>query len=38
MRDALRTVLPGVAVGLLGAGYLSPFLESLLFGVQPAIL
>jgi putative ABC transport system permease protein len=35
MRDAARTVLPGVAAGLLGALYLSHFLEALLFGVQP---
>jgi putative ABC transport system permease protein len=35
MRDAARTVLPGVAAGLLGALYLSRFVEARLFGVQP---
>jgi ABC-type antimicrobial peptide transport system permease subunit len=35
MRDAARTVLPGVAAGLLGGLYLSRFLEALLFGVRP---
>ena len=35
MREALGTVLLGVAVGIAGALYLSRFLEALLFGVQP---
>lgn len=35
MRDAAAAVVPGLALGLLGALYLSRFLESLLFGVQP---
>jgi predicted permease len=35
MREAAMTVLPGVALGLLGAVYLSRFLEALLFGVTP---
>ena len=36
MRDALGTVIVGVAIGISGAVYVSRFLESLLFGVQPA--
>lgn len=35
MREAAWAVLPGVALGLGGALYLSRFLDSLLFGVQP---
>jgi putative ABC transport system permease protein len=35
MRDAAAAVVPGLALGLLAALYLSRFLESLLFGVQP---
>jgi putative ABC transport system permease protein len=35
MREALATVLLGVALGIAGALYLSRFLEALLFGVQP---
>jgi putative ABC transport system permease protein len=35
MREALGTALVGIAVGILGELYLSRFLQSLLFGVQP---
>ena len=35
-RDALRLVLPGMAVGLVGALMLTRFLASLLFGVRPS--
>jgi putative ABC transport system permease protein len=35
MREALATVLLGVALGVAGALYLSRFLEALLFGVEP---
>ncbi|MGH9373376.1 MAG: ADOP family duplicated permease [Vicinamibacterales bacterium] len=35
MREAAVSVLPGVALGVVGAVYLSRFLEALLFGVQP---
>jgi predicted permease len=35
MRDAAWAVLPGLAAGLAGALYLSRYLESLLFGIQP---
>jgi putative ABC transport system permease protein len=35
MREAATTVIPGICVGLLGAVYLSRFVQSLLFGVTP---
>ncbi|HJR60312.1 MAG TPA: ABC transporter permease [Vicinamibacterales bacterium] len=35
MREALGTVLLGVAIGTAGAMYLSRYLEALLYGVQP---
>jgi predicted permease len=35
VRDAAWSVFPGIIVGLLGALYLSRFLETLLYGIQP---
>jgi predicted permease len=35
MRDAAWAVLPGIIIGLLGALYLSRFLEALLYGIEP---
>ena len=35
LRNALRLVLPGMAVGLVGALVLTRFLSSLLFGIRP---
>jgi putative ABC transport system permease protein len=35
MREAATTVIPGVCIGLLGAVYLSRFVQALLFGVTP---
>lgn len=35
MRDAFAAVVPGVVLGLIGALYVSRFLEALLFGVRP---
>jgi ABC-type antimicrobial peptide transport system permease subunit len=35
MREAAATVIPGICVGLIGAAYLSRFVQALLFGVTP---
>jgi putative ABC transport system permease protein len=35
LREGAATVVPGVTAGVLGALYLSRFLEALLFGVEP---
>jgi putative ABC transport system permease protein len=35
MREAATTVIPGICLGLVGAAYLSRFVQALLFGVTP---